>query len=246
MSAVYVIHKDERSGLRRNRSALPAACRWASTNGCRPRSSRSATIPRCSRRLSGQGPAILAVVSRSAVTSARFRRQVDQALASGTPCIPIYVGLTAEEVGVAGTGDAPGHRDRLGRRLASRRRHCGGRWPRNCRSERRRQKPARVVDGRPSHRVAREGVLVTCSPLRWHDRTSAAERCWSARLLVTCSRGRHPYDSGATKTDLDALRRKRQFLLMRDYASAAVRLSPDNFRARRQLGQALIELGELD
>ena len=47
------------------------------------------------------------------------------------------------------------------------------------------------------------------------------------------------YDAAATKMDLDALRRKRQFLLIRDYASAVLRLSPDNFRVRRQLGQAL-------
>ena len=54
------------------------------------------------------------------------------------------------------------------------------------------------------------------------------------------------YDAAATKMDLDALRRKRQFLLIRDYASAVLRLSPDNFRVRRQLGQARFELGELD
>jgi endonuclease G len=54
-----------------------------------------------------------------------------------------------------------------------------------------------------------------------------------------------PYGPASTKADLDALRKKRQFRLMRDYASAVIRLDPD-FRTRRQLGQALIELGELN
>ncbi|MEP7306780.1 MAG: S8 family serine peptidase [Acidobacteriota bacterium] len=46
--------------------------------------------------------------------------------------------------------------------------------------------------------------------------------------------------------DLAALRKKRQFVLMRRYAEAASASGTQNMRVQRQHGQALIELGEFD
>jgi endonuclease G len=46
--------------------------------------------------------------------------------------------------------------------------------------------------------------------------------------------------------DLTALRKKRQFVLMRRYAEAAIASGTDNMRVKRQYGQALIEVGELE
>ncbi len=243
MSAVYVIHNDGDRGFVETVVLCPLPSlgfdEWLSAPALEERDD-----PALFAEAVRTGPAILVVVSRSAVTSARFRRQIDQAVTSGTPCIPIYVGLTAEEVGWAGlasrqaitiaSADDKAAVEALWRTLGS-------------------QLPER--DGSTEAGTALTTVAL---PIEWHAKafshllaTAMARQDFSRGELLVRAFARHmlarstPYDSDATKTDLDALRRKRQFLLMRDYASAAVRLSPDNFRARRQLGQALIELGEL-
>lgn len=58
----------------------------------------------------------------------------------------------------------------------------------------------------------------------------------------------HPYPHAArhANRDLDTLRRKRQFTLMRRYAEAALRSGTSDARVRRQYGQALIELGAFE
>ena len=209
------------------------------------RFSRSATIRRSSRRLSRLVRQFSPSCPAAPSASARFRRQIDQALASGTPCIPIYVGLTAEEVAwpglatrqaitIASADDLPAVQA-LWRTLAS-------------------QLPEPVASTEGAARLSTVAL-----PIEWNAKafsyllaTAMGRQDFSRGEVLVRAFSRHnavrstPYDAAATKMDLDALRRKRQFLLIRDYASAVLRLSPDNFRVRRQLGQALIELGELD
>ena len=54
------------------------------------------------------------------------------------------------------------------------------------------------------------------------------------------------YPDTSARNDLGTLRKKRQFTLMREYASAAVRTGSTDLTVRRQYAQALIELGEFD
>ena len=225
MPAIYVIHKGE------DRSFVEAAVlcplpalgydHWLSAPVLEERDD-----PALFEGAVATGPAILVVVSPGAVASARFKRQVDQALASGTPCIPIYVGLKAEAVGwpglatrqaitVASATDLPAVQG-MWRTLAS---HL----------------PA-VVDLKES--VA--GLSTVALPIAWNAEAFSHLLAFGmdrqnfdrAELLVgALTRGlatwSTPYDAAATKADLDVLRRKRQFRLMRDYATAVSRLSPD-------------------
>lgn len=55
-----------------------------------------------------------------------------------------------------------------------------------------------------------------------------------------------PYDAGHAQRDLGNLRSKRQFLLMRSYASAALASGTIDFQIRRQYAQALIELKDFE
>jgi len=79
----------------------------------------------------------------------------------------------------------------------------------------------------------------------------------AGRLVVTLTnhlaRTEGPYPADAATADLDELRKKRQFLLMHSYCEAVLRRGltearPPScdaaLRVRRQLGQALIELGD--
>ena len=244
MSAVYVIHKVEDRSFVETAVLCPLPAlgfdEWLSAPVLEERDD-----PALFEAAVENGPATLAVVSRSAVASARFRRQVDQALASSTPCIPIYVGLTADEVAwpglatrqtiaIASVDDLPAV-NALWRTLAS-------------------QLPEQVA---PTEGAA--GLSTVALHIEWSAKafsyllaTAMGRQDFIRGEVLVRAFSRHnserstSYDAAATKMDLDALRRKRQFLLIRDYASAVLRLSPDNFRVRRQLGQALIELGELD
>jgi subtilisin family serine protease/tetratricopeptide (TPR) repeat protein len=244
MSSVYVIHKveDRRFVETAVLCPLPALGfdEWLSAPILEERDD-----PALFEAAVENGPATLAVVSRSAVASDRFRRQVDQALASSTPCIPIYVGLTPEEVpwlrlatrqaiAIASADDLPAVRA-LWRTLAS-------------------QLPEQQE---PTEGAA--GLSTVALRIEWSEKafsyllaTAMGRQDFTRGEVLVRAFSRHnserstSYDAEATKMDLDALRSKRQFLLIRDYASAVLRLSPDNFRVRRQLAQALIELGELD
>jgi subtilisin family serine protease len=244
MSAVYVIHKAEDRSVVETAVLCPLPAlgfdAWLSAPLLEELDDAelfAEAVENC--------PAILAVVSRGADTSARFRRQIDQALASGTPCIPIYVGVTPEGVALPGlatrqaitigsAADLPAVQA-LWRTLAS-------------------QLPESVASTESAARLSTVAL-----PIEWNAQafsyllaTAMGRQDFSRGEVLVRAFSRHnagrstPYDTDATKTDLDALRKKRQFLLIRDYASAVLRLSPDNFRVRRQLGQALIELGELD
>lgn len=243
MPAVYVIHKGEDRSFVEGAVLCPLPAlgfdQWWSAALLEERDD-----PALIEGAVAKSPAILAVVSPGAEASARFRRQVDQALASGTPCIPIYVGLSADIVAwpglatrqaitIASVTDLPAIQS-MWRTLAS-------------------QLPAPIEPG-----AGVEGLSTVALPIAWNaeafshllafvmdrqnfDRAEVLVGAFTRRLAT----GSTPYDAAATRADLDALRKKRQFRLMRDYATAVSRLSPD-LRARRQLGQALIELGELN
>ena len=244
MSAVYVIHKGEDRSLVETAVLCPLPAlgldEWLSAPVLEERDDTALF-----EEALESSPAVLVVVSRSAVTSARFRRQVDQAVASATPCIPIYVGLTAEEVGwpglaarqaiTIGSATDVAAVQTMWRTLASQ-------LP----------TPGAIAEGA-------DRLSTVASPIEWSVTafsylltTAMGRQDFSRGELLVRAFSRHaarrstPYDAAGAKADLDALRKKRQFLLIRDYASAVLRLSPDNFRVRRQLGQALIELGELD
>ena len=244
MSAVYIIHKDEdRSFVERAvLPALPALGfdEWLSAPALEERDD-SALF----EAAVAIGPAILAVVSRSALTSARFQRQLDQGLASGTPCIPIYVGVTATDVrwpGLAARGaitvasaDDTSAVKAVWTTLA---------W----------QLPEPVTPtevGATLSSVARP--IAWNAPAFSHLLAAAmGQQDFSRGAVLIRAFSRHtaarptPYSPADAKIDLDTLRKKRQFLLMREYAAAVLQVSPDDFRTRRQLGQALIELGEYD
>ncbi len=244
MSAVYVIHKDEDRSFVETAVLCPLPAlgfdEWLSAPLLEERDD-----PALFEAAVGNGPAILAIVSRSAVTSARFRRQIDQALASETPCIPIYVGLTAEEVAWPGLA----RRQAITIRSATDLPAVQALWATLAS-----QLPESVASTAGAARLSTVAL-----PIEWNAQafscllaTAMGRQEFSRGEVLVGAFSRHmaerstPYDARATKTDLDALRKKRQFLLIRDYASAVLRLSPDDFRVRRQLGQALIELGELD
>ena len=55
-----------------------------------------------------------------------------------------------------------------------------------------------------------------------------------------------PYPSRHARTDLKALRARRQFLLMRRYAEAVLKSGTGDAQVRRQYGQSLIELRDFD
>jgi endonuclease G len=244
MSAVYVIHKDE------DRSFVEAAVlcplpalgfsEWISAPVLEERDD-----PALFEAAVQDGPAILVVVTRGAATSARFRRQLGQALGSGTPCLPIYVGPGADEVtwpglaarqtiAIASATDMVAVRA-LWTMLAS---HL----PAPVASPERDRKLSSVSVPIEWNAEAFSYLLADAMARQEFSQAEMLVRAFSRRAATRSTAG----DTSATKADLDALRKKRQFLLMREYASMALQSNPNNFRVRRQLGQALIELGELD
>ena len=58
--------------------------------------------------------------------------------------------------------------------------------------------------------------------------------------------GPYPYPDDTAAADLEMLRNERQFRLMRDYAEAVIESGTSDFTVRRQYGQVLIELKEVD
>jgi endonuclease G len=96
-------------------------------------------------------------------------------------------------------------------------------------------------------------------PLDWNSKaftvllTQAAGRddfAFVAALIDTlvAHLGRHdePYPADAARADLKVLRNERQFLLMGNYAAAVIKSGTADFEVRRQYGQALIELKDVD
>jgi hypothetical protein len=82
------------------------------------------------------------------------------------------------------------------------------------------------------------------------EAVSAQQFSRSQELLRTFDRHARqrlsPYPQPDTKRDMDKLRSKRLFTLMRQYAEAALQSGATYHRLRRQYGQALIELGAFD
>jgi subtilisin family serine protease len=186
--------------------------------------------------------AILAVVSDATVGVPSFQDEAALALRSGSPVIPVYLNAI-----VPGAADKrlellPGVKCATG---SDSREAFGDRtlW-------------TELADllppaswSRPSH----EGA----EPIRWdetvfsyflaaavgrHDynRGDTLVRAFAAHL----NRERHAYPAQSANRDLAALRKKRQFALMRRYATAVLGSGSADLTVRRQYGQSLIELGE--
>jgi len=243
MSAVYVIHKDEDRSVVESVVLCPLPAlgvdEWLSAPLLEERDD-----PALFDAAVTASQAILALVSPAARASARFKRQIEQAVASDTPVIPIYFGLTAGEVAWPGlavreTSTIAAADDRSAIEALWRR--LGAQLP------------------EPDDSNADAALTRVALSVEWHAEAfshllahAMGRQDFSRGRLLVDAFTRHvrarstPYDSAATEADLDALREKRQFLLMRDYATAVVTRNRENFRARRQLGQALIELGELE
>jgi endonuclease G len=112
--------------------------------------------------------------------------------------------------------------------------------------------PFRVTD-------ARRGLSAVAEPIPWSDElfsgalfdagagydytAQAALVAAFARRAATPSR---PFSTFHARRDLDMLRRRRQFTLMRTYAEAVLRSGTSDPQVRRQYGQALIEAGAFE
>jgi endonuclease G len=244
MAAIYVIHKVEDRGFVEASVLCPLPAlgydEWLSAPTLEERDD-----PTLFEIAMTSGPAVLAVISHGAVTSARFRRQIDQALASATPVIPIYYGLFAEKIAWPG--------------LATRQTITIGAaddWP----AVQAFWRMLAALLPKPVIQTQQAGTsLPAALPIEWNaqafsyllatamgrqdfNRAEMLIHAFSRRVAARSA----PYDSAVAEADLDTLRSKGQFSLMRDYAAAVVQSGSGDFRLRRQLGQALIELGELE
>jgi subtilisin family serine protease len=233
MSVVYLIHepRDQDFVTRELLPPLPALGfdRLLSTSVLAPGPDAADAMERCA--------VILAVVSASAATSERFRAEVLTALRRATAVVPVFREPPAtgslpadladlrKVVGIDASGDAA---DTLWHRMAE-------------------LLPDGDEDG---------DVGIPTLPIGWHEEAFTAlfdraldrqdhHRC--AALITHFSRHADgpPAPDGA-RAALKKLRRKRQFLLMRRYAGAAIAKGTRDFEIRRQYSQALIELKELD
>jgi len=82
------------------------------------------------------------------------------------------------------------------------------------------------------------GLLVEAINRHDYNRADSLLTAFSDHLAHRPS----PYPPAAARADLKALRKKRQFVLMRRYAAAVLQFGTEDFEVRRQYAQALIEL----
>jgi endonuclease G len=186
--------------------------------------------------------AILAVLSDAARRSPAFRAQVALALRSGRPFIPV-VGISSPEswddslaaMPAAATAEAVND-PVLWANLAAL-------LPPPDRAD------SSVPEPRPGVRMERipwseplfSQFLKAAVDRHDYNRGDALVFAFERHLATTSK----PYSVPHARTDLAALRKKRQFALMRRYAAATIAAATTDLRVRRQYAQALIELGEL-
>jgi hypothetical protein len=190
-----------------------------------------------------ESAAILVVVSTSALASPRFLDEVEAALACKTMVIAVYLG----EPDVA--GDHPVLRElkkvagikvpqameqlepgNLSRKLAEL-------LPRPD-SVKSLDELDRVATRIHWNEEAFSGLLKEALDRHDFNRSEALVAAFADHV----KRRPDPYAAQHANADLDALRQKRQFLLMSRYASAALASGITDFKVRRQYAQALIEL----
>jgi subtilisin family serine protease len=243
MSTVYAIHTEEDRPFVEKQliRALPALGfdRWISsgmlTPGTRgPESMQSA--------MKGTA-ATLAVVPASASVTQAFCDEVQAALSGRTPVIPVYRGKRNTEPadpllamlqraggvdasGAGGDSRAPGWWHALADLLPSA--ASSGPGGDSTDNAQRIEWNEEVFSGFLAAAVARHD----------YSRADSMLTCLTDHIA---HRG-YPYPQNHARTDLKALRRKRQFLLMRRYAEAALKSGTQDFQVRRQYAQALIEL----
>ena len=189
--------------------------------------------------------AILAVLSDESAAEATVREQIELALRSGRPVVPVrhvttwrekwgdaLASLPTAETNASSTPDTvddevlrkslsallPPPRDEESRDTLSAKHGMPIPWDETIFSE-------FLKDAVDRHDYNRGDTLVTALTrhLRMH---------------------RAPYSVAHARRDLGELRNQRQFALMRRYAEAALESGIADFRVRRQYAQALIELGD--
>jgi subtilisin family serine protease len=244
MPVVYVIHADEDRAFVETRLIRPLPAlgfdRWHSS-AMFPGSPDALPSIEAAMR---QSAAILAVVPKSLSVDQRFGAEVDAAVASAPRIIPVFRGPHTVESASAvvavlrkyGGVDAQETAQQTGPRSLSI--ALGRLLPLS--------RPADASAGIPPRGGApigwNEGVfsdLLAASLGRHDDSRSESLVATLARYL---SSGPDAYRAQAANADLSVLRKKRQFLLMRNYASAVIASGTTDFTVRRQYAQALIEL----
>lgn len=179
--------------------------------------------------------AVLVVVSKAAARSTAFESAAKEALRSRTPVIVVHLGVPERTSDVL---------DELRRAAAL--------------------SPAAAAD--PHRMWRRLGRLLT-SPGETTDPPGGEVLAWDEtafRVLLSDAAKRGDFVFGSelvarfaahldgsyptvhARADLKMLRGYRQFRLMRDYAAAAIAAGTGDWEVRRQYGQALIELKEID
>ena len=243
MPVVYVIHEPaDRAFVERQLIlALPALGfdRWVSSEMSRQGLRGEPSLP----SLMAQSAAILVVVPASASMTNGSLDDVQAALGCPSPVIPLYLGKRNIEPpnAVLAMLDRVGGIDA---RAAADEAHPRELW----RALAELLPPPRdsgpgggMARYRDAHRLERAGVFrASYKAINRHDynRADSLLTAFSDHLAHRPS----PYPPGPARADLKALRKKRQFLLMRRYAAAALQFGTEDFEVQRQYAQALIEL----
>jgi subtilisin family serine protease len=242
MSVIYVAHEIEDRPFVEDRLIRPLPAlgfdRWLSSGTLEP---NVAAAPSNERAME-QSTAILVVVSASALASPRFLDEARAALRCKTMVIAVYLG----EPNV--TGDQPVLRElnkvprievpqamelephNLPRKLAELLPR-----PDSNKSAGETDKIATLIQW---NEETFSGLLKEAVGHNDFNRSEALVNIFSDHLKKRSD----PYAAKHANADLGALRKKRQFLLMRRYASAVLTSGATDFQVRRQYAQALIEL----
>lgn len=247
MSVVSVIHSEEDRGFVEKRLIRPLPAlgfdRWLSA-AMFPHSPSPQPVMASAMRSSA---AFLVVVPASAAVTEQFCADVQAALTCSPPVIPVYLGKQNSEppnpvltlLQKLGGIDAKAAKQQSD--------------PQELWSELARRLPP------PTSVTSRQTAAEIAAPIGWNEDVFSRllaealgghddHRCDA--LVSALSRyvadGGYPYGDQHANVDLAALRKKRQFLLMRRYASAVIASGTTDFKVRRQYAQSLIELKEFD
>jgi subtilisin family serine protease len=191
-----------------------------------------------------QSTAILVVVSASALASPRFVGEVEAALACKTMVIAVYLG----EPDVAGDHPILDKLKKVPGIAAPEAKEPRDLWrllaqllPRSdsAQSPGELYKAATPIDW---NEEIFSGLLKEAVGHNDFNRSEALVGVFSDYVKKRSD----PYVAQHANADLAALRKKKQFLLMRSYASAALTAGTTDFKVRRQYAQALIELKDFD
>ena len=247
MPAVYVIYSPEDRAFVEKRLICPLPAlgfdRWISRQ-----MSPMADGPLSSQSAMTRSAAILVVVPSTATVQKEFSADVEIALSCPVPVVPVYLGAR---------NTSPLHPV-----LTSLQKLCSI----DAKAAKEQSDPdelsnllARLLPP-PGVEVLRGGAEPDfAAPIGWNEELFSTllaaavgghDYHRSDALIAALSRhlvdGAYPYGDQHANTDLATLRKKRQFLLMRRYASAVVDSGTIDFKVRRQYAQALIELKDFD